>query len=442
MALPDRERARRILERALAACGNVEARANLNADVATLTRFGAGAITQNSVREDATLSVEVALDAKVGSSSTNRLDEAGIRACAEAALAAARLAPPDPERMPVLGPQAYAEIPAFVERTAATRPEARARGAETAIRICRDARCVAAGTFSTDASVMATATSAGLFAFHAWTDADFTLTARTQDGTGSAKVSADGERDVARIDPEALARSATERANRSRDAQPVEPGDWTVLLEPLAVREFVPLLAGSLDARDTEEGRTYFSIQDSPERKSRLGERVVGENVTLRTDPTHPSILASPFDGDGRPVPPTPWIEKGVLRNLNVSRFWAKKTGREPTPAPRSLVLEGEDRSREDLLRLADRALLLTSFWYIRSVDPMRALFTGLTRDGVFLVEKGEIVRPVKNLRFNESPAVLLSNVRAFSRPEKTGGSVFPAILADAFTFTAVSEAV
>ncbi|MGH7149074.1 MAG: metallopeptidase TldD-related protein, partial [Planctomycetota bacterium] len=204
----------------------------------------------------------------------------------------------------------------------------------------------------------------------------------------------------------------------------------------------VPLLAGSLDARDTEEGRTFFSVHDDPERKSRLGERVVGENASLRTDPTHPLILGSPFDGDGRPVPPTPWIEKGVLRNLSVSRFWAKKTGREPTPAARSLVLEGEDRSREDLLRLADRALLLSNFWYIRSVDPMRALYTGLTRDGVFLVEKGEIVRPVKNLRFNESPAVLLSNVRAFSRPEKAGGGVFPAILADAFTFTAVSEAV
>ncbi|HET6202183.1 MAG TPA: TldD/PmbA family protein [Planctomycetota bacterium] len=442
MPLPDREQARRILERALGACGGAEARADLTASVSALTRFGAGAITQNSVRENAVLAIEVALDAKAGSSSTNRLDDAGVRACAEDALAAARLAPPDPEHMPVLGSETYADIQAFVERTAAATPQDRARGVETAIRICRGSKSVGAGTFSTDASVQAIATSAGLFAFHPSTEADFTLTARTNDGTGAAKVDAGGVRDVARIDPEALARAASERANRSRDPKPVEPGDWTVLLEPMAAREFVLLLATSLDARDAEEGRSFFSVHDDPDRRSRLGERVVGENVTFRTDPARPDLLGSPFDGEGMPVRPTPWIEKGVLRNLSVTRFWGKKTGREPTPAPRSLVLDGEDRSRDELLRLADRALLIPNFWYIRSVDPMRALFTGLTRDGVFLVEKGEIVHPVKNLRFNESPAVLLSNVRAFSRPEKLGASLLPGILAGAFTFTAVSDAV
>jgi predicted Zn-dependent protease len=202
----------------------------------------------------------------------------------------------------------------------------------------------------------------------------------------------------------------------------------------------------AFNARAAEEGRSYFS---KPGGGTRLGEKVFDDSVTLRSDPTDPRVPGSPWAGGGLPARKTVWIENGVVRNLTRDRYWAKQTGREPVPFSGSVVLEGGSGSLDELIARTERALLVTRFWYIRSVNAREGVVTGLTRDGVWLVEKGKIAYPVNNFRFNDGAIRLLQNVDAMSAPYPTGsgGSFFsaamlPAIRARTFLFTSKSDAI
>jgi predicted Zn-dependent protease len=174
------------------------------------------------------------------------------------------------------------------------------------------------------------------------------------------------------------------------------------------------------------------------------------ESVTLRTDPFDPRVPGGPwsegffFAGNsfGLPNRRVAWIERGVLKSLHVDRYWAQATRTDPTPFPGSLVMEGGSGTLEDLIAATEKGLLVTRFWYIRTVNPQTAQQTGLTRDGLFLIENGRIAAPVVNLRFNESPVVMLQNVEMLSAAEPAGDMVLPAIKSRAFTFTSRSDAV
>ena len=215
------------------------------------------------------------------------------------------------------------------------------------------------------------------------------------------------------------------------------------MLEPQAVNDLIPLLAGALNARSADEGRSAFS---KPGGGNRLGEKVADARVTLYSDPGDPALLGRPFDEEGLPVGRIVWIEKGILRNLAYSRFWAQKQGVRPTGAETlagGLMLAGGSRTTEELIAGCERGILVTHFFYIRALDRRTVLQTGLTRDGTFLIEKGKITRTLKNFRWNESPLLLLNRLEDIGRPEPTAaGRMMPALRVRDFNFTSLSDAV
>jgi predicted Zn-dependent protease len=194
-----------------------------------------------------------------------------------------------------------------------------------------------------------------------------------------------------------------------------------------------------LSKQSADEGRSVFSKEGGG---SRIGDKVAHESVTLSTDPFERRVPGAPWSASGLPNRAVGWIEKGILKTLFADRYWAGKTGVPPTPFPGSLVLEGGKATLEELIASTERGLLVTRFWYIRTVNPQSWQLTGLTRDGLFLIEKGKISAPAVNLRFNESPMVMLQNVEGMTPAVPAGRMLVPAIKSREFTFTSKSDAV
>jgi predicted Zn-dependent protease len=333
-----------------------------------------------------------------------------------------------------------------VGRSADLDPEARATAVRRAVEAANTAgrpagQIFSAGFLEAEASIVAVANSAGLFAYHRTTDVNFSVTARTPDGTGSGWASA-GSRDWNTVDPAAVGRIAAQKAVASRNPVAIEPGRYTAVLEPQAVTDLVPLLGGALNARTADEGRSPFS---KPGGGTRIGEKVMDERVTLYSDPGDPMLLGQPFDQEGLPLRRIVWIEKGILRNLAYSRFWAQKQGKEPTgnALAGGLAMSGGPRTTEEIIAGCERGILVTHFFYIRSLEPRTVLQTGLTRDGTFLIEKGKITKALKNFRWNESPLLMLNRLEDIGRPELTAaGRLMPAVRVSGFDFSSLSDAV
>jgi predicted Zn-dependent protease len=410
------------------------------------TRFADGRITTSGAVSDTTLTITVAIGRRQASSSSNVLDDASLKRTVDLAVQLARLSPEDPELMPELGPQTYQSINAYFESTGDLDPEARASAVRRTMTAATDAGTPAGETFTAgfleaNARATAVATSKGLFAYHRSTDTDYSVTARTPDGTGSgwARV---GARNWNAVDAASIGRMAAQKAVASRTPQAIEPGLYTAVLEPQAVNDLVPLLSNALLARSADEGRSPFSKAGGG---NRIGEKVVDERVTLYSDPADRGLLAAPFDAEGLPIGRMVWIEKGILRNLAYTRFWAEKQRMRPTGGPLAggLALAGGTKSTEEIVAGCARGILVTHFFYIRSLDPRTVLQTGLTRDGTFLIENGKITRALKNFRWNESPLLMLNRLEDIGRPEPTeAGRLMPALRVRDFNFTSLSDAV
>jgi predicted Zn-dependent protease len=445
-ALLSRDEARELADRVLKLSRADQTRVSITSTWTGNTRFADGSITTGGGATDTSIAVSVTVGRKRASASTNVLDDASLKRTVDLAMTLARLSPDDPELMPELGPQTYASVDAYIERTADLDPETRAdavkRTVDAAGRAAREADSIfVAGFLLANARAQAVATSNGLFAYHRTTDVDLSVTARTPDGTGSGWAHA-GARDWARVDAAAVGRVAAEKAVASRNPQTIEPGLYTAVLEPQAVNDLIPLLGGALNARGADEGRSPFS---KPGGGNRIGEKVADGRVTLFSDPTDSGLLGQPFDIEGLPIRRMVWIEKGILRNLAYSRFWAQKQGVAPTGGPLAggLTLAGGSTSTAEVLAGCERGILVTHFFYIRALDPRTLLQTGLTRDGAFLVEKGKITRALKNFRWNESPLLMLNRLEEIGRPEPTAaGRMMPALRVRDFNFTSLSDAV
>jgi predicted Zn-dependent protease len=374
----------------------------------------------------------------------NIADEALQRAVAQSE-ALAKLAPDDPEAMPALPPQQYTEVTAYFDSVANLTPSDRAKAALTALEPARTAGdLIAAGFLVTNASSTALGNNKGMFAYHRSTNANYTVTVRTKDGTGSGW--AGGEHnDWNQVDIAGISNRAIEKAKLSRSPVAIEPGRYTVILEPQAVGDLVQLMGGYVDARSADEGRSPFSKQGGG---NKLGEKIVDERVSMYADPADPQILAQPFDGQGFPLGRQVFVENGVLKQLYYSRFWAQKQGKTPTGGPTSFIMSGGNASVEDMIRSTERGVLVTRLWYLREVDPRTILYTGLTRDGTFLIENGKITKALKNFRFNESPLFMLNNLEALGRAVRVAGTeaggdvVMPVIKVRDFNFTSLSDAV
>jgi len=452
------EECRALMTRIYAMAKSDSTRVNIASGWRGNTRFAGGEITTSGGTIDTTVTITSTIGKRQASASTNVLDDASLRRTVALSETLARLSPEDPESMPELGQQAIRPVNAYVEKTADLTPEIRAAAVkkviDTAQSLGKEAgEIFVAGFLDANAGCVAVGTSKGLFAYHRNTDVTLSTTTRTPDGTGSGWSSA-GVRDWSTIDPTDLARRAVQKAVSSRKPQAVEPGLYTVVLEPGAVAQLIPQLVGSFNARNNDEGRGTFSKRGGG---TKLGEKIADERVTLFSDPFDPEILGQPFDAEGQPLGKTVWIENGMLKNFSYTRFWAQKSGKLPTGGGggrgggggggggggAGLKMVGGTKTTEQLIAGTERGILVTHFFYIRSLDQRTVMLTGLTRDGTFLIENGKVTRPLKNFRWNESPLLMLSRIDEIGRAERvSAGMVMPSLRVKDFNFASLSDAV
>jgi predicted Zn-dependent protease len=271
---------------------------------------------------------------------------------------------------------------------------------------------------------------------------------RTPDGTGSGWAGTTFA-DFTKMDAASMGRVAIDKAYKSRQPEKLPPGKYTVILEPSAVADLMAIMIGEFDARAADEGRSFATKKGGG---SRLGEKVFGSGITLTSDPNDASVPGPIFSDDGMPAQRVEWVKDGILTNLMCSRYWAQKMKRAAVPSPTTLFMAGGTSSTADMIKQTKRGLLITRFWYIREVDPQTLLLTGLTRDGVFLIEDGAITKSVCNFRFNESPVAMLNRVIAMGPSMRAYGDEIsesgdypvsvPTLLVDEFDLTSVSDAV
>jgi predicted Zn-dependent protease len=440
-----RDQAEALVDRAVKLSKADEIQVNVGGGYTANIRFADNRISTAGGVSTANLNIQSSFGPKHAVVTTNDFTDAGLERAVRQSEALAKLAPDDPENMPALGPQKYENIKTYFDSTANLGPEARAEAARLAIDPCKRAGDLkAAGYLQTGIGAGAVGNNKGLFAYQSGTSSNYTLTVRTADGTGSGWAGADHP-DWTQVDVKRVAEQAIEKARTSRNPVAIEPGRYTVILEPQAVGDLVQLLAFALGARAADEGRSAFSKQGGG---TKVGEKIVDERVTLLSDPADPQLLTNAFDGQGLPAKRQVWIEKGILKKLVYGRFWAQKKNVEPDAGTNAVKLVGGTQTREDLIQSTQRGILVTRLWYLRPVDPRTVLYTGLTRDGTFLIENGKISKPIKNMRFNESPLFMLNNLEGLGKAERVAGTeaggdvVMPVIKVRDFNFTSLSDAV
>ena len=406
-------------------------------------RYALNAVSTAGDISTLTLSVSSTFGKKTGTATINEFDDAALERVVRRAEELAQLAPDNKEYMPLLGPQTFAESIEYNANTAAMTPESRAELVAKSLEVTKQANLIAAGFLENSNGFNAVMNSKGLFAYNKASNVIFSITTRNQAGTGSG-YAARGFTDVNKLDTNSATRIAAMKANSSVDAKAIEPGKYTVILEPVAATYMMESMF-RFDARMAEEGRSFLSKKGGG---TRMGEKLVDDKVTIYSDPFYADLPGATWDRDGLPLEKTYWIQNGVVKNLSYSRYWAEKKGVKPVPGPSNIIMEGGDSSLEEMIKNTERGILVSRLWYIRMVDPQSLLLTGLTRDGTYYIENGKIKFPVKNFRFNESPVIMLNNVEALGKPERSisvesyRSYMIPPMKLRDFTFSSLSDAV
>lgn len=444
MPILSKEEAQALLKKVLSYSKADECEVSLEGIDGGNIRYARNSVTTSGGTSQSTLVVSSSFGKKSGVATINEFDDASLEKVVRRSEDLARLAPENPEYVPFLGPQQYGESKTFVASTAAMTPKDRADAVAASLQIAKDNKQVAAGFLENNATYTAMMNSHGLFAYNTSTGVAFNVTLRTEDGKGSGYASK-GYNDFTKLDVKKATSVAAQKAAGSATAKAIEPGKYTVILEPAAVAVLLENMLYAFNARQADEGRSFLS---KPGGKTRLGEKLVDERVTIYSDPSHPELPTRTWADDGRPQEKVIWVDKGVVKNLYYPRYWAQKQGVKATPLPDSMIMQGGTASLEDLIKGTEKGILVTRLWYIRPVDPQTLLFTGLTRDGTFYIENGQIRFPVKNFRFNESPVIMLNNIDALGVPERcvsgesTNHYMLPPMRIRDFTFTSLSDAV
>jgi len=416
------------------------------------TRFANSTITANLIEHDQQVAITVYYGKKSATVSTHQFDDASLKSAVAQAQELAKRRPENPEMMPLVKPpQEYVAVDAALPVAVNFGPAERAQMVRKSIEVCEKKGVLGAGYIPKMHWTDATANTEGLFAYNRYAEASFILTCRTPDGGGSGWSGTTGMKDVTQIDATALTEVAADKALKSQKPRALEPGNYTLILEPRPAARFLSLMLGAFNARAAEEGRSFMSGAERGTTK--LGQKVFGDNVTIRSEIGNPILRQTPVGQDGLAAKTITWVEKGVVQNLFYERFWASKQGKQPTPTPpsQSLVMEGGTATVEEMIKNTRRGLLSTFFWYIRPVEQMTLLNTGMTRDGLFLIENGEIVGPVQNFRWNMSPAVGFNNITMLGKPvpmhtgeayDNPGTALVPAMRIEDFRMTSISPAV
>ena len=419
-----------------------------------LTRFANNTIHQHVAEANRYLVVRAALERRVGVAASNDLTDAGLERVVEVASAAAKLRPEDPNFPGLPDPVSVPEVTAFDEATAGCEPIERARAVRLVCRRAEETGCLAAGAFRTAIHEWAVANSHGLFAYHPATEADLTTVVMTGDSSGFA---AGASWKVAEVDVVALGKQAISKALRGRDPQPLKPGVYPVVLEPYATHDLLETLAFAAGANYVQEERSWMS--------GRQGERLMSPLISIWDDGLDPAGWPQPFDFEGLPRQRVDIVRDGVVGDAVYDRARAAREGKRSTghalPAanpfnpwlnsarlgPISLhtFMGAGDTTLEKMIAGTERGLYVTRFWYTRTVHPREAVMTGMTRDGTFLIERGELTRPVRNLRFTQSYVEALAGAEAVGREARRvwsdpGVLSAPALKLAAFHFTGTTE--
>ncbi|WP_460948540.1 TldD/PmbA family protein [Spirosoma daeguense] len=454
MAILTKDEAKKIIDKALSFAKADETSVTLTGGRTGNIRYARNAVSTSGEGTNLAMSVTAVYGKRAGTATLNEFDDASIEKTVRRAEEIAKLAPENPEYVPMLGPQTYLPAEPYSENTAKIDPEFRAKATFDSLDPCRKKNLTAAGYMEDSTRFTALGNSKGLWAYNRETSVEFSITVRTADGLGSGYATRDVT-DVSKLSTKDATEIAMQKAMASSNARALEPGKYTVILEPAALlsnvdASLMAAMMNAFDARNAEEGRSFLSKKGGG---TRLGEKLFDQRITIYSDPTNPEVPAAPFGGggggrfgggggDGRPQEKTTWVEKGVVKNLSYSRYWAEKKGVKAIPAPSNFIVEGGTQSLADMIKSTEKGILVTRFWYIRPVDPQTLLYTGLTRDGTFYIENGQIKFPIKNFRFNESPVIMLNNLEALGKPVRMGGNLIPPMKIRDFTFTSLSDAV
>ncbi|HEX8029573.1 MAG TPA: TldD/PmbA family protein, partial [Vicinamibacterales bacterium] len=427
-----------VLEHARAA-GAEDANVALQNTVRQHARFADNRITTSGRAEDLSITATVWVGKRRGAATGNDPSAAALRQLAEESVQIARVSPVHREYVSTLGPLSYGEDLGFAAATADVDLNARARTLDAVLAACRTAKITGAGFHRANAVATAVATANGNRRYFRSTDADMSVTARSADGTGSGYFSSD-HFDLNKLDVKHVVDQAVGKAIRSQQPKPIEPGVYPVILEPQAVADLLGFLTNAFDARTAEEGRSAFSGKGG---KTRVGEAMFNDKLNLYSDPMHAELPSTPSTGEGIPAARFPLIKNGIVDRLAYSRYWAQEKQQDPTPGPVNYILESSQSptSMDDMIKGMERGLVISRFWYVRAIEPRTIMLTGLTRDGLWWVEKGRIRYPVRNLRFNQSVLAMLApwNVLAIGAPERKSPVMVPALKLSGFTFTSIS---
>jgi predicted Zn-dependent protease len=444
MAILSKDDAQAILKKVLSFSKADETEVSLGGQQSGNIRYARNAVSTAGEVSNLNLSVSASFGKRTGNASINEFDDASLQKVVRRAEELAQLSPENPEYMPLLGPQTFAESIGFINSTAGMTPDTRAEMVAKSLKVSKENKLEAAGYLENSAGFRCMMNSKGLFAYSKSTDVSFSVTVRNQEGTGSGYVD-QSFNDLGKLDTLALTKIAAGKATSSAGAKAIEPGRYTVILEPLAASDMLGGLTRGFEQRSADEGRSFMSKKGGG---TRLGEQLFDEKVTIYSDPLNPDLPGSTWSGDGMPVEKTMWVENGIVKNLACSRYWAQKKGIKPLSGGGGrfggggMIMKGGTASIEDLIKNTEKGILVTRFWYIRMVDQQTLVQTGLTRDGTYYIENGQIKFPVKNFRFNESPIIMLNNVEELGKPVRSGGSLIPPMKIRDFTFTSLSDAI
>src|SRR5471032_557680 len=439
------DEAKRISDKVLSFSKGDQCEVNITGSRKGNIRYARNAVSTAGLIEDTQLVVSVAFGKKQGTATINEFDDKSLEKVVRRAEDLARLAPENPEFMPTPTKQQYKASETFFQKTADIDPEFRAQVAAYSIENSKKNKLVAAGFFSDSTKFNTIANSNGVFGYQQDTGLDFTVTVRTEDGRGSGWVKR-SVGDVSKFDAREASNVAIEKALRSVDAKALEPGRYTVILEPAASADLMAYMFNGFDARSADEGRSFLSKKGGG---NRMGEKLFDEQVNIWADPWNKDVPVLPWDSNTMQAREhTEIIKNGKVSALDYSLYWAKKMNQRPVGSPGNIIMAGTDKSTAELIANTKKGVLVTRTWYIRMVDPQSVLLTGLTRDGTFYIENGKIKHPIKNFRFNESPVAMLNNIDELGRPEILAGDesqyqqLIPSMRVRDFNFTSLSDAV
>lgn len=445
----DQQKAQEVCQRAIAQLAGKQAEALLYMLDKKLTRFANNAIHQNVAENSAQLQLRLVKEGRIGTAITNRLDEVGLAQAAAQAQMIADSAIQDPEFAGLAEPSEVVQLDSLDSDTANQAPTERAQAVGMVCELAADAGSQAFGAYSTAVKSTALMTSNGFTAYQEGTAADFQIVVHRNGASGWAQNSSWRAKD---LDVKGLGQEALKKASKGVDARRIDPGEYTVVLDPYATQDLLTMLnIHGMGAQPFHDGRSWMN--------DRVGRQVLSKQVHIWDDPLRLDFPPALFDDEGTPKGRLQIVTEGILNGPVYDRSTAKKADTSSTghalspfiapwaraygPLPQHLVMQDGDQSTADLISSTKKGLYITRFWYTRMVHPRDCVITGMTRDGVTLIDNGELTYPVKNLRFTQSYVDALANVQAVGSETRTlleyenlMATHVPSLKIDGFRFT------